>query len=224
MSDKTNVIILVLSHFEEPYVMLENCIKNTWANHNFDNVKLFFYHGGEKELIYPDKIITNYPEGLDNIGYKTIRTFEILLKNYDFDYVFRTNSSSYINIEKLLTYLENKPRKSFYHGLIGKHLDLNYASGSGYFLSKDLVEKIVENKNFWPHQLIDDLAIAHLLRDLNVYPSEAPRLDIRNTPLPDTINQHFHFRCKTSGDRTGDVIIMNELENKFSEIKKNSKI
>lgn len=216
MSDRKNIIILVLSHYEEPYVMLENCIRETWANHNLDNVKVFFYHGGDKERLEGDKIITEYPEGLSNIGYKTIRAFEILLKNNDFDYIFRTNSSSYVNIKKLVNYLDDKPLHNFYHGKIAYYDDVEFASGCGYFLSKDVVKKIVENKNEFNHQIIDDVAIAYLLRDIGIYPTHAPRLDITSIPVPDNIFDYFHFRCKTNGDRTDDIKIMNELKNKLS--------
>lgn len=234
MSNRKNVIILVLSHYEEPYVMLENCIKQTWAKHNLDNVNVFFYHGGDKESVEGDKIITNYPEGFHNIGYKTIRSFEILLQNNNFDYIFRTNSSSYVNIEKLVDYLDDKPVDNFYHGIIGHHGDVNFASGCGYFLSRDVVEKVVENKNNWSHQIIDDVAIALLLRSIGIYPTLAPRLDI-DSIIDDEyyvmgkklekslIDQNFHFRCKTGGDRTGEIKIMNKLKNKFSnmnEVKK----
>lgn len=243
MSNRKNIIILVLSHYEEPYVMLEDCIKKTWANHNIDNVKVFFYHGGNEEGMVEDKIITNYPEGFHNIGYKTIRAFEILLKNNNFDYIFRTNSSSYVDIQSLLDYLDDKPLDNFYHGVIGhysktslldnrvnlKPIDIEFASGSGYFLSKDVVEKVVENKNNWPHQIIDDVAIAYLLRDIDIYPTLAPRLDI-DSIIDDEyyvmgrklekslIDKNFHFRCKTGGDRTSDIKIMNKLKNKFSNM------
>lgn len=229
MSNRKNVIILVLSHYEEPYVMLENCIKQTWAKHNSDNVNVIFYHGGAEEEVKDDKIITNYPEGLHNIGYKTIRAFEILLQNNNFDYIFRTNSSSYVNIERLVEYLDDKPLDNFYHGIIGHHGDINFASGCGYFISKDVVEKVVENKDNWPHQIIDDVAIAFLLRSIGIYPTLAPRLDIDSIIDDDyyvmgkkleksLIDKNFHFRCKTGGDRTGEIKIMNKLKNKFSNM------
>jgi signal peptidase I len=218
MSNKKNVIILVLSHYEEPYVMLENCIKQTWSKTNLDNVNVIFYHGGGKESIKGDKIVIDYPEGYHNIGHKTIRAFEILLQNNNFDYIFRTNSSSYVNIEKLVQYLDDKPLNNFYHGVIGRHNDINFASGCGYFLSKDVVKKVVENKSNWPHQIIDDVAIAYLLRNIGIYPTPAPRLDITDTPVPDNVYDYFHFRCKTNGDRTGEVKIMNELKKIFSNM------
>ena len=226
MSNRKNVIILILSHYEEPYVMLENCIKKTWVKHNLDNVKIFFYHGGAEESIEEDKIIINYPEGFNNIGYKTIRAFEILLQNNNFDYIFRTNSSSYVDINNLLDYLDDKPLDNFYHGVMGRHNDINFASGCGYFLSKDVVEKVVENKNKWNHQIIDDVAIAYLLGDIGIYPTPAPRLDIDSVIGDDfylmgrkldknLIGKNFHFRCKTGGNRIGDVEVMNKLKKNF---------
>jgi hypothetical protein len=96
------------------------------------------------------------------------------------------------------------------------------------------IEKVVENKNKWPHQIIDDVAIAYLLKNLDIYPTLAPRLDI-DSIIDDEyyvmgrklekslIDENFHFRCKTGGDRTGEIKIMNKLKNKFSnmnEVKK----
>lgn len=209
-----NIIILVLSHYDEPYNKLERCIRETWADFKNDDVKLFFYHGGNKEAIFDDKIITTFPEGFCNIGYKTIRAFEIILRNYNFNYLLRTNSSSFINVNKYNDYLINKPKNNFYNGVIGVFDGIEFASGSGYTLSKDVVEKIVVNKNNWPHQYIDDVALSMLLKTINLFPSAAPRLDIDKLPITDIklIDLNFHFRCKTAGDRNGDIQIMKELK------------
>lgn len=214
------IIILVLSHFEEPYKKLEQNIRETWASHSNDLVKVLFYHGanrdsGFEDIIEGDKIILNTKEGLENIGYKTIRAFEKVLSSYEFDYVFRTNSSSYVNINKLLEYVSDKPLESFYHGVIGYSEGNKFASGSGYFLSKDLVELVVKNKEQWPHSYIDDVAISLLLKKFNILPTLAPRLDITHLPLTDEINNHYHFRCKTFGDRSGDIEIMRQLHHRF---------
>jgi hypothetical protein len=219
--DFKKVIILILSHFEEPYITLENVIKETWCvETEGENFKVFFYHGGYQEEIQDSKIILNIQKGFEYIGHKTIRALEIINEKYDFDFIFRTNSSSYINIKKLLSYLENKPKLNFYNGLIGRdeNLKLDFASGSGYTLSKDLVKKIIENKNEWNHFYPDDLSLALLLKSFDIYPSAAPRLDIFSLPINNhnLINQNFHFRCKTFGDRTGDVLIMKEIKKIFN--------
>ena len=211
------VLILVLSHYESPYDRLEESIRNTWASKSVDNIKIFFYHGGsDKDYIDGDKIRIQQEEGYYRIGYKTIRAFEMVDKIFDYDYIFRTNSSSYINLEKLNEYIVEKPNKKFYSGVIGNHFGIRFSSGSGYFLSRDVVKLVLENKKNWNHQLIDDVALGKLLSSLDIFPTPSPRLDIDKLPLNEAeIQQHFHFRCKTSGDRSGDIIIMNELKNKL---------
>jgi hypothetical protein len=218
------LVILVLSHYEDPYDKLEECIRETWAKRIPKNVKLFFYHGkktvdlvSDCDHIIGDKIITNTNESIENIGYKTIRSFEKVFYNLDFEYLFRTNSSSYVDVERLLLYLNNKSKQNFYSGLIGLHNGNSFASGAGYFLSRDLVKLVIEHKNDWKHHLIDDLALSDLLRDLDVHPVDAPRMDIRSLPLTQDISNNYHFRCKSEKDRNLDIAIMRNLYKIFSK-------
>jgi len=225
------ILILVISSKNSPYDKLEESIRKTWGNNEDDNIKIFYNYGdGESSFIDGDKIICNYPETLENIGLKTIKSFE-LLYDLDFDYIFRTNLSSFVDIKNMVKYLEDKPTDKYYAGRCGlnfggEHLikfgEGSFASGSGYFLSKDIVKLIIDNKEKWDHSIIDDVAIAGLLKGLNILPTNCPRIDITSTTnglfyhqndiIDDRIiMNNYHFRCKTFGDRTGDIIIFEEL-------------
>ena len=153
-------------------------------------------------------------EGYQNCGYKTIRTFE-LTKDLDYDYIFRTNSSSYIDKEFLSEYLRNKPRNKYYSGIIGDHNGIKYAPGSGYVLSRDLVNIVLENVAQWDHSYIDDVSLGLVLKSKGHTPTPGPRFDnhtknifqlfFNKIPL-----NYFHYRLK-SKNRSFDIVQMKKI-------------
>lgn len=239
---KIKLIILVLSHQNHLYQKLEKCIRETWGSSIHPDVKIFYYYGGNSNLFNNDKIFCNKEDTFENIGYKTIHTFQVLLENFDFNYILRTNSSSYIDIKNCLKFLKKKPETLFYNGIIEsywknsfifrKHL-FKFVSGSGYFLSKDVVLKIIENKEKWDHNLIDDVALGKLLNHLKVKPTKGKRININfiknsrliyltrfrlnNKYYEDEILENYHFRCKGI-TRELDCQIMKTLHSKFIRV------
>lgn len=211
------IIVLVLSMDSDVYINLENTIRETWGSS--DICKIYYYYGGFDNLHLDGDIIKCVSnEGLYNIGYKTIESFQYLIENEEFDFIFRTNSSSFINIDKMTEFLSNKPKERFYCGYINilKESQILFASGSGYFLSKDVVKLILENKDKWNHEFIDDVSLGLFCRDvLSIDLVQSKRCDISNVDMEitsDLLNNHFHFRCKTNSiDRKEDSLIMRKL-------------
>lgn len=217
------ILISVLSLNKEPYIGLEKTIRETWASENHEDVEVIYYYGDSNEIkLIGDRLFLDSPEGLMNIGHKTLKMYEYILENFTFDYIFRTNSSSYVNIEKLKEFISDKPKEKFYSGVIGTfNGGLKYASGSGYFISKDLVNVVILNKGDWDHRIIDDVSLGKLMGGMNITIYEGRRYDIpyNYTYDPEMIN-HYHYRLKTiSMDRNGDVMKMKELH---KELKNNT--
>ena len=149
-----------------------------------------------------NEICTNVPDLYSLIGAKTLDAFDASILEFDFDYIFRTNVSSYLDIEGLLRFVSSKPRNNFYAGAIGNYQGIDFASGCGYFISRDLVSKVLSNRDLWDHNLIDDVSLGKLLtEELEVNIQEVKRIDlnpaemdleqIRDNPL-----SVFHYRCK----------------------------
>jgi hypothetical protein len=213
-------LISILSHIEEPYISLENSIRKTWL----ENIKndYFFYYGCNRDTYKKDdKLFLNIgdkKETLENIGYKTIEMFKYSLENYDYDFIFRTNSSSYIRIDKLNEYLLDKQKSNFCSAIIGTHKgDIKFLSGAGYFLSRDVVEYVVENSHNWNHDYIDDVALSIILKNYDFIPSKRYDLHEGNYFLINedlSIHNNFHFRCKCN-NRENDMKIFNKLYEKF---------
>jgi hypothetical protein len=174
---------------------------------------------GPSTLSTVDVIFTPVPSNLELIGLSTIEAFSYVLENYDFQYIFRTNSSSYVNLQKLLKLTESLPKTGVYAGLEGRILrQIAFASGAGYLLSRDIVEEICLSPSLWRHGLIDDVALADFV-------STSLKTEIGQIPLPrctvanleearalsrSEIQDHFHYRCKT-GSTLETVEIMKEI-------------
>lgn len=190
------ILILCLSHFDNDiYTKFYKTQKNTWDSIEVEDVKTLYFVGNKKGNYIKDEIInTDVSESLINCGYKTLKAFE-LVKDFDFDFIFRTNSSSYVDKFLLKQYLNEKPKEKFYSGVVGNHEGITFSSGSGFIITKDLVDLVLQNKNFWNHGLIDDVALGLLLKKFGINPTPAPRYDIlnldENTPL-----HFYHYRLK----------------------------
>ena len=148
------------------------------------------------------EIWTRVPDLYSLTGIKTLEAFEASMKNFDFDYIYRTNVSSYIDLDGLNDFLRDKPKASFYAGVIGSYQGISFASGSGYFISRDLVEKVIQKKDSWDHNYIDDVSLGKLLtNEMKIPIQKVERVDL-NSEILDIMEikniekSIFHFRCK----------------------------
>ena len=100
--------------------------------------------------------------------------------NLEFDYLFRTNTSSFVDFNKLQKYSKSNHNNLDYSGVV---LDVvegdTIASGAGFFLSRKNVELILKNKDKFDETLPDDVAIARLLRKFEILPSTLIRKDLK---------------------------------------------
>lgn len=171
------VIILVLCANTDVYVEFENTIKKTWYNLKNEDVEIIFYKSGNIcEFVEPDLIL---PCGDDwySIGLKTLLAFDWVSKNYNYEYIYRSNMGAYVDPIKILNFLKDKPKNGFYDGITGVDnfytgKPIEFASGSGYFLSKDLVNLVLDNKDIWSHRIVDDVALGELLNKFNISPNK----------------------------------------------------
>jgi len=220
--EQYEIIIMVLGCESEPFISIENDgIRKTWVNNCPPNVKIIYYYGHNDETILKnDKLYVKSPEGLYNIGYKTIESFKYIKENYKYQYIFRTNISSYIDIKLLLKYIEDKPKENFYNGIVGNHAGIIFSSGAGYFLTPDLIELVLKNQNEWNHSFIDDVSLALLLGNHGIYPiGGMDRFDIINNNMfiP---NNYYHYRLKDNyGNRNNDIIRFHMVHNIKNENK-----
>lgn len=155
------------------------------------------------------------------IGLKTLLAFEYLVKHYEFDYIIRTNSSSYFDLSRLRRFIASAPRQNLYAGYPGQFYGEDFLSGAAFIMSRDVVTTVVENPDLWNLELPDDVAISRLVAEsgkvsaeyLNrkVIESKAHAEEfIEHHPAEIIDDRPFHYRCKT-GEVHETVAIMRTL-------------
>ena len=173
---------------------------------NFFNILHFIGHpySSEREVDFvsaqkDNYLVLNTDDGYPNLAKKTLLAFDWAISNLEFDYLFRTNTSSFVDFKKLHKFSKSNHTNLEYSGVV---LDVvegdTIASGAGFFLSKKNVELILNNKEKFDATLPDDVAIARLLKKFEILPSSLIRKDLKNVPKPNSVYQsdHFHYRCR----------------------------
>lgn len=215
-------------HFKK----LENAIKQTWGSNTHPDIKIIFYTDNQRRLFRKKTpvlkgadLVLPCKDGYINCTEKTLQAFKVVASNFDFDYIFRTNLGSYVSLNKIIAFLNGKPATSFYAGIIGVYKSNNevikFASGSGFFLSKDIVQLIISKSTEVDHAIIDDLAFGKFMaaQHININP-QATRLSYTDAGTEfqigaetvSYIDDHllYHVRLR-SADRQSDVNRMHSL-------------
>lgn len=192
------VLVLILSSNTYPANINSYFQKKTWLK-NFDSY-YFFYKFDSQTRINNNTLYLEGKEEYKNIGLKTIKAFEYCIENFEFDYILRTNGSSYIDKISLDKYLENKPKNKFYSGYVGRSSafpDIDLVSGASILLSRDLIKNIVNAYDKLDFNLPDDIMLSYYFNDIGVPFIHVDRNEIGNYPNFEKFNfDLFHTRCR----------------------------
>jgi hypothetical protein len=224
------VLVLIIASDEKDYYLEEQKVWRSYMHLDREHVEAYFLKGHpeleQPYLIVEDEIWSKTPENfVPGILNKTVLSMEAMLSRLDeFDYVLRTNLSSFYYFPKLLDLLTKLPPTSCYFGMVG-NLNGKFGSGAGFILSTDLAKMLVAHKE----ELIDntsypdDVVIGHffLHHDIGLIP--AKRLDFpsyraftkhRNRKL----SKHYHFRLKHEHEHlrnTEEIALQKTLREMF---------
>lgn len=206
----SNILHLVLGCKNSHYDPIEVAAKETWVKNCPDTVKTIFMYGGQNSIFWDEKdsFYVDRPEShYDNIClYKTIKAFETFIES-NFEYIYRTNNTGYFDYNLIKHYLSDKPKTNFYSGIKGTHSGIEFASGSGYFISKDIAKKIIEHREIiYSYNLpgwCDDVSVGKFVtQHLNIdIDKSARRLDIVPNCVDDNLDlSHYHYRILNNGN------------------------
>jgi hypothetical protein len=139
-----------------------------------------------------------------------------------FDYVYRTNTSSYLSLPRLQEIVTAMPRTNCYAGFIGQYPSgrCQFASGSGMLMSWDIAVRVGGTLTGWEWGTIDDVALGAFLAASEISPQPLPRVD---TPSVDDVEElsseelrdAFHFRCKSPSEPRTDAAIMRAIHRRL---------
>lgn len=194
--EKYKIIILIIASGGDGY----DQFKEYWRLYmnRFSGVRSFFIYSDPTILadmhVTNDSISHRSVESLrPGILYKTIAAMSVCSALFKYDYIMRTNLSSFIHIPRLLMYLDaqrlyeyagghfnnlpDHPNKAYEHSIvnqyIGQKLDSRFIflHGACFILSKDLITRMLGIVGGKPERIaiaenvFDDVAMSLLLND-----------------------------------------------------------
>ncbi|MCH9613996.1 MAG: hypothetical protein SP1CHLAM54_10050 [Chlamydiia bacterium] len=188
-------------------------LRNVWRQymHLFpDNVEAYFLKA-DPNLEVPTKIVDDViwcktEEGLKpGIIMKTLMAMEHMLPRIDeFDYLYRTNLSSFIDFPKMLEFAKTLPKEKCYCAK-GIKPKAPFGSGAGLFFSPDLVRMFVAEHAEVLDNIgaeLDDVMFGEFFQAKKIKLLPAERVDYLSieewnavTTLPEDI---YHFRTKNN--------------------------
>jgi len=197
--------ILVQSSFQSPYDIIMESQLRTWDSVYNDNTITYYYFGGEYKIIPLKngsiKILTGTSDSYNMMHWKFKIALEEVYKNKDWNFIFRTQTSSYINKRSLVEFSKFLPEEKCYCGM---ELENGYASGSGFFISRDVVEIIINDYKEDP-QPFEDCYLGEVLSKKGIGITKgADRVDYY---FGGDINRKtYHYFCKPSDNDPNKTI------------------
>lgn len=191
------VLVLVGSSGIMRYPMLEQLQMETWDSIEVPGVETVYYRAGEHTHRKNKRLFVKGGEESKEIFTRTSLALKELLKD-SWDFVFKTNPSSYVNKPRLYELLCAMPRQRFYGGKLYHPRNSvpdkdNFMWGCGYVLSRDMAELIAKDHGEVPY--VDDIHIPKILNGRAPY-AELPFYNYFKDKLPIPIN-HI-YRCKNA--------------------------
>jgi hypothetical protein len=140
---------------------------------------------------------------------KTIAAFEYCRQHFTFDYILRTNISSFYVFPLLKSHvLPTLPHSRCYAGVRG-YDGTPFASGAGFFISPDIASLLVDRRSELS-RVIDDIAIGRFIHSHSIPVHPLSRYDfvhdkdINNDTeklIIAAAHNTYHFRVKNEIDR-----------------------
>jgi hypothetical protein len=222
--ENIKILVLIIASDDLPVYGKLQKLWRSYMHIDYKHVEAYFIKGdpslATNFVIKDDIIWLKTDESLiPGILNKTLLAMEAFLPRlHQFNFLLRTNLSSFYVFPTLLQFLINCPQKNFYCGVAG----CNFISGAGFLLSPDLVELLVKNKNLLMNNTfdLDDVVIGNFLvnNGIHLTPHNRITFDTINDWL--SIKNHlpydvFQFRIKTNQRLLHDPYIMSQLISLF---------
>lgn len=139
-----------------------------------------------------------------------------------FDYVYRTNTSAYVDLPALRVAAAALPRQGCYAGFLGRPPAEGppFVKGAGILLSRDVVAEVAETDRPWPWGTTDDAALGRFLAAQGLEPIPMQRVLLRAPEdvaaiAEDELRSAALFRCKGRGAVREDHLTMLALHERL---------
>lgn len=197
------ILILCMSCQDPFFVEQEKMVTSTWGKDILDgkypNIDLYFYRGGyDSNTLFKDhKLFLHVEDDIYNTFKKTYCALNIINQKEKFDYILRTNTSTFINLQLLSAFVESiKDDEEVWAGDI---ISLSnefapyplclYGRGNSLLLSKKNVDIILQDGiSFLYSNIVDDTIIGNILNSNKIKNNKDYLKYVKNY-------KHGWFRC-----------------------------
>lgn len=206
------VLIMVLSSPQPPFDALMRAQKETWDSITVPDVSTIYYYGDPNATEFKhigSDIICPCSDIYEMMHWKYKLAVDRVL-SWDWDFIFRTNSSSYVHKQLLLDYIQTLSTTETF---ISK--EQGVMSGCGFILSRDLVTKVNAVIDDYPTPSEDQYIATMLGRQGYGIGIGGDRVEVNHySEAPE--RECYHYRCKSDNeDRTKDVAAFRKLFKQF---------
>lgn len=151
ISSSPSIVLLVMSCNDHVISSCVDALSHTLGEETkkYPYIKYLTYSGGNQhQSLSGDKINCMSDDSLDGTFLKTQEALSFVKKMYDPDYVVRINSSTYVNLELLVNFLESEHRnqscKMLHNGDVSDLDGRIQLRGNSFILGRRMIDKIID--------------------------------------------------------------------------------
>ena len=205
------------------YPELRKAQQQTWDSKYLQNCSTLYYYGGAANTyhLFPEinkdvmEIACNCSDEYEMMHWKFKKCMDYVW-DLDWDFMFRTNASTYVRKDKILDFIQTIPTERYYGGVNGG----GYVSGTCALMSRDCVD--IARKNFSPEPTgSEDAYLGTILLNNGVKIQDGVKR-LQFNFAEDKILEADCYRCKSETknpdgtlDRSYDLKAFNNLYNHF---------
>jgi hypothetical protein len=225
---KYKIIFLIISSNEIPEFSQMRELTQKYMDLFQDDIKYYFLEYRENmegEILEENNYL--YFKGSDSIYAsiykKSIKAIEYISNKYDYDYVIRTNISTFWHIYNLFKFLEIMPKENFAGGYYTQFFYTNtktiqFASGTGIIMSKDVGDIIYKNPNYVTG--IDDVDISDSItvNGINIHNIVEYKWGYLIPPYTDSLPENYVFLTIEDDDFSNILYFRNRNEDRSIDV------
>lgn len=138
---------------------------------------------------------------LQTLRWKQLAAYRFIQDNFEFDFLYETNSSSYIIPRKILDIADGMPAGLIYAGNL-PYPGANFASGANRLMSTKALNLILNKRHLWDTGFLEDVAIGKFFSKFGIAIQELPSVSLASkfevlNLSRERIEKNYHFRLKS---------------------------
>lgn len=115
-----------------------------------------------------NRILQDFPIQLPLAGVRTLDAMHFAIRNYEFDFLLRINSTCVPTPGEIRALVKNLPKERVYGGRTLRLGGTTFVSGAAILLSRDVVDGIVKHSRDFRLNLWEDVGLGQLIQARNL--------------------------------------------------------